>query len=107
MLRRVWKLCPSRWHRYSVDNLRHPLDVLADLDLYNDDRGHLSQHGSWCMDVLYTEACKRAGLMNKGKHYVTIGNEAYSLAGDDLLSNEQKASLGWSGNHYDQYRVPS
>ena len=36
MLRRVWKLCPSIWHIYSVDNTRHPLDVLADLDVYSD-----------------------------------------------------------------------
>ena len=44
------------------------MEVPADLDMFNDDRGDLYQHGAWCMDVLSTEAAKRAGLMNKGKH---------------------------------------
>ena len=57
MLRRVWKLCPSRWFREQVDNRRHPIDVLGDLDLTYKDINELSQHGAWCMDVLYSEAC--------------------------------------------------
>ena len=107
VLRRVWKLCPSRWHMDSVDNTRRPLDVLADLDLYSDSFGDLSQHGAWCMDVLNTEAANRAGLMNKGKHYVAIGNVYYSAAGDDLLTTEQKTALNWTRNDEDYERVPN
>ena len=73
----------------SVDNTRHPLDVLADLDLHSERFGDLSRHGAWCMGVLNIEATKRVGLMNKGKQYVAIGNGDYSKAGDDLLSTEQ------------------
>ena len=46
MLRRVWKLCPSRWFREQVDNSRHPIDVLGDLDLTYHDINELSQHGA-------------------------------------------------------------
>ena len=81
MLRRVWKFCPSRWHRDQVDNRRHPIDVLCDLDLNCKDRGDLSQHGAWCMDVLYTEACSRVGLMKQNGNYVALPNDAYVEAG--------------------------
>ena len=53
------------------------------------------------------EASKRAGPMNKGKHYVAIGDGAYSRAGYDLLPNEQNTSVDWRGDHYDQDRLPS
>ena len=53
MLRRVWKFCPSRWHRDQVDNRKHPIDVLCDLDLTCKDRNDLSHHGAWCMDVMH------------------------------------------------------
>lgn len=76
-----------------ADNTRHPLDMLADLDLFSEGFGDLYQHGAWCMDVLYTGAATWAGLMNKGKNCVAIGNAPYSKAGDDLLSTEQKAAL--------------
>ena len=107
MLRRVWKLCPSRWFRDQVDNCRHPIDVLCDLDLNSQDRNDLSQHGAWCMDVLYPEACNRTGFMGKHGHYVAVGNDAYSKAGDEMLSAEQKKLLDWIGNHDDFERTPS
>ena len=107
VLRRVWKLCPSKWHRDSVDNTRHPLDVLADLDLYSDGIQELSQHVAWCMDVIYTEAAKRTGFMKKGKHYIAIGNGTYSQAEDALLTTAQKTAFTWSGADNDDGRTPS
>ena len=106
MLRRVWNLCPSRWFIYQVDNCRHPIDVLCDLDLNSQDRNDLSQHGAWCMDVLYSEACKRTGLMGNSGHYVAVGDGSYSKAGDDMLPAEQKRLLDWVGNHDDFERTP-
>ena len=102
----VWKFCPSRWFRDQVDNSRHPLDVLCDLYIFNQDRNDMSQHGAWCMDVLYTEACKRTVSMGKNGHYVAIGNDSYSRAGDDMLSAEQKTLLGWTSNHDNYEKTP-
>ena len=96
MLRRVWKFCPSRWYRDQVDNCRHPIDVLCDLGQFNNDRNDLSQHGASCMDVLYTEACLRTGLMKGKGRYVATGNDSYSQAGGDTLSDDQKKLLGWN-----------
>ena len=95
MLRRVWKFCPSRWHRDQVDNRKHPIDVLCDLDLTCKDRNDLSQHGAWCMDVLYAEACLRTGLRKEKGRYVAMGNGPYSDAGDLMLNDEQKRLLTW------------
>ena len=100
-------MCPSKWHRGCVDNLRHPLDVLADMDLFSDQVTELSQHGAWCMDVLYTEPARRTGHMQKGAHYRAISNEAYSRAGDVLLSTSQKANFDWVGAHGEEGRTPS
>lgn len=104
---RVWKLCPSKWHRDSVDNMRHPLDILTDMDLCSDQITERSQHGDWCMDILYTESAKRTGLMKKGNQYCATSNEAYSRSGDVLLTTSQKTIFEWVGAHGEQGRIPS
>ena len=81
--------------------------MLCDLGLTYQDINELSQHGAWCMDVLYSEACMRVGIMKKTAHYVAVGNDPYSKAGDSLLTDLQKVKLGWIGKHSDSERTPS
>ena len=58
------------------------------------------------MDILCTESAKRTGLMKKGMHYLAIGNETYSKAGDSLLTSSHKAVSEWRGTGGELGRTP-
>ena len=45
--------------------------------------------------------------MSRTGHYVAVGNDPYSKAGDSLLSDVQKGQLGWVGNHDVFERTPN
>ena len=47
------------------------------------------------MDVLYTEACSRVGLMKQKGNYVALPNDAYVEAGNLMLNEDQKTLLLW------------
>ena len=44
--------------------------------------------------------------MKKTAHYVAVGNDPYSKAGGDLLTDSQNVKLRWVGNHDDFERTP-
>ena len=61
LLRRVYKLNPLKWLPEQVRNNENPIDIMIDMGCDAKDWHALSQYGSYCMDVLYTEALMRIG----------------------------------------------
>ena len=47
------------------------------------------------MDVLYSEACARVGLMKSNGRYVALPNDAYVDAGALMLNEDQRVLLMW------------
>ena len=82
----MYKLNPAKWHTEQVRNHENPVDIMIDMGPVAKDWQALSQHGAYCMDVLYTEALLRVGYARQVKGYLTVGNDVYSKAGDAILN---------------------